>query len=153
MSHITCTIWHVTVQVVIIALNEVSILHCHNYHAKQMIQQHLARHYKYQCRAGFDNHAGRFNCFAPSLLPRQTWRRHCKTDQSLRRKQQLLQLGLLLLYREQAVIKVDASSAAFLGRLGALLYGVSQSVGQLKRVEVAVLRKEDSHSHTVRPNP
>lgn len=129
-------------------------MRCHNYHAKQMIQQHLARCYKYQCRAGFDKHAGRFNCFAPSLLPRQTWRRrHCKTDQSLRRKQQLPQLGLLLLCREQAVIKVDASSAAFLGRLGALLYRVSQSVGQLKRVEVAVLRKEDSHSHTVRPNP
>lgn len=42
------------------------------------------------------------------------------------------------------MIKDDASSAAFLGSLGALLYGASQSVSQLKRVEVAVLRKEDT---------
>lgn len=84
-----------TVQVVIIALNEVSILHCHNYHAKQMIQQHLARRYKYQCRVGFDKHAGRFNCFAPSLLPRQTWRQHCKDRSIFEEKAAVATIGAI----------------------------------------------------------
>lgn len=56
-------------------------------------------------------------------------------------------------YHDAKTIEVKALSTAFRGCLGTLLHGESQSTGQLKWVEVAVLRKEDSHSHAVGANP